>query len=333
MIEPVETTIDVGSLHLACLDYSAHCRTPAADAVPVVLLHGQADSAWSMHWIAESLAERYRVYTLDQRGHGNSDRGAYTVLHMVGDLRGAVDALDLRSPVVMGHSLGGQVAAQFCGLYPDLPRALVLIEGLGPPVSRVRSGSADESEWAWARWVTEIVRRPIVSRSMPDIDDAVRRFRTAHPGLGKERARFLVERSIRDLDEGGIEWAFDPATRDWLAGHDHGRSEQRWRAITCPVQVVLGGDAWDRFWSERMIGGDADAVPMTPDEQQAQLRNFADLDFVVLDGAGHMVQYDRPDELNAEIARFLEARVPVTHLRPIDHRRGRISSPTCSSTS
>lgn len=309
MLEPVARRIDVGSLTLNCLDYSAHCETAPQEAIPIVLLHGQADSAWSMHWIAESLADRYHVYALDQRGHGASDRGAYTLLHLVGDLRGAVDVLGLGSPVVVGHSLGGQVAAQFCGLYPGIPRAAVLIESMGPPIVRAKDRTADEAEWEWARWVAEVVRQPITARAMPDLDDAVGRFSRAHPLLGPHRARFLVERSVRTLPDGSVEWLFDPATRDWLAGHDHGRAEQRWRAATCPVQVILGGDAWDRFWAKRGIGGDPAPLRMTPEQQRQQTENFADVDFVVLEGAGHMVPYDVPEILNAEIERFLATRV------------------------
>ncbi len=302
----MERRIDVGSLMLGCLDYGRHARGPREQAAPpIVLLHGQADSAWSMHWIAEALAPMAPVYSLHHRGHGTSDRGAYTLLHMIGDLRGAIDALELESPILIGHSLGGQVAAQFCGLYSEIPRAVTLIEGLGPPVNRTRTRTADEVEWSWARWVADIVRQPVGSRPMPDVDDAVRRFARAHPLLAPDRARFLVERSIRMLDDGSCEWSFDPATRDWLAGHDHGRAEQRWRAISCPVQVVLGGDAWDKFWGKRVIGGDSEAVPFTPEEQQNQLNAFKEVDFAVLKGAGHMVQYDAPDALNAELIRFV----------------------------
>ena len=295
MLEPVERRIDVGSLSLGCLDYSSHVREPRHRAAPpIVLLHGQADSAWSMHWIAEALAPMAPVYSLHHRGHGSSDRGAYTILHLVGDLRGAIDALELDAPILIGHSLGGQVAAQFCGLYPEIPRAAVLIEGLGPPINRTRGRTADEAEWGWARWVADVVRQPVRARAMPSVADATSRFARAHPLLAPERARFLAERSTRNLEDGTCEWSFDPATRDWLAGHDHGRAEQRWRAISCPVQVVLGGNAWDAFWVQRVIGGDTEAVPFTPEEQQEQLNAFKEVDFVVLDGAGHMVQYDAP---------------------------------------
>ncbi|MCP3937314.1 MAG: alpha/beta hydrolase [Actinomycetia bacterium] len=305
-LEPEQHRIDAGAVTLNCLDYRAMLTGPPAASV--LMLHGQADSAWSMHSIALSLGDRYRVFSLDLRGHGLSDRGGYSILQMVGDVRGAIDVLELIDPIVIGHSLGGQIAAQLCGIYPEIARALVMLEGLGPPVNRLRPTRGveltdDQAQLNSDRRVVEMVRQPYRSRTFRDVDEAVERFGNGHPGLSPERTRYLVERSTRILADGSHEWLFDPAARDWLAGHDHGRAEQRWRAITCPVQVILGGEAWDQFWSDRASGG---ADYYSDEDHAAKLANFADVEEVIIPGAGHMLQYDQPDTLNRAIEGFLD---------------------------
>ena len=53
--------------------------------------------------------------------------------HHIADLHAVFLDCELERPFVIGHSLGGQVVAQWAGIFAELPRAIVLIEGLGPP--------------------------------------------------------------------------------------------------------------------------------------------------------------------------------------------------------
>ncbi len=257
--EPRQHRVDIGALSLNYLDYEELLDGKAATDT-IVMLHGQADSAWSMHSIALAFGDRYRVISLDLRGHGSSDRGGYAVLQFVADLAATIETMQINHPIIVGHSLGGQVASQFCGITPGVAAALVLIEGVGPPVNPLRPSpgvelTPDQAQLAWARRVVEVTSKPYRKRTFDDLDAAVERFRAGHPGLSHERALHLVERSTRILEDGSHEWLFDPATRDWLAGHDQERAYQRWRSIDCPVLVIHGGDAWERFWSQGPSGG------------------------------------------------------------------------------
>lgn len=301
--EPIETRIDAGALTLGALLYGS------ASAPPVLMLHGQSDSAWSMDSVARALADRYRVISLDLRGHGNSDWGSYTLLHMIGDLVGVVETLDLVAPIIIGHSLGGQVAAQFCGVYPEIPRAAVLIESLGPPPHRLARTDPEAHERHYSRTRVERVRQRARSRPLANLAEAVERIRTLHPGLDAERAALLADKGTSERPDGSREWRFDPASRDWVAGHDHDRAEQRWRGVTCPVHVVLGRDAWDRFWKLSLPFSEELEGPFTDEEVARRLSNFADVSCAQVADAGHMVHYDQPLELNASIARFLSERV------------------------
>lgn len=301
---PKRTRIDAGAATVGALLYGE------AAGRPIVLLHGWADSAWSMDCVAGPLREQYRVISLDLRGHGHSDRGPYHMLNLIGDLRGVIETLELESPILIGHSLGGQVAAQFCGLYPDLPAALVLVEGVGPPPHSLAASDPDRLERESALRQVERTRRAPQTKTMPDVAAAADRLRTAHPLLDEERVILLATENTVATDDGGVRWRFDPASRDWFNGHSQENAAQRWRGITCPVLVVNGADSYQRYW--RFIHDDPEAFPepLTGAALEARLANFADVRYVEVAGAGHMLPYDKPAELNDAIGAFLRELSP-----------------------
>lgn len=79
----------------------------------LVLLHGITSSAQSWVRVGPALADRYRVYALDMRGHGESIKpaaGAYSLRHTADDAAAFIEALELERPVLVGHSWGGATA-------------------------------------------------------------------------------------------------------------------------------------------------------------------------------------------------------------------------------
>ena len=102
---------------------------PAGPAV--ILLHGYSDSWFSFSPILPLLPATYRVYALDQRGHGGSDqpRAGYHMADMAADVVAFMDAMRIPGAVVVGHSLGTFVAQYVARAAPDRVRGLVLIAG------------------------------------------------------------------------------------------------------------------------------------------------------------------------------------------------------------
>jgi len=79
----------------------------------VLLLHGITSSAQSWVRVGPALANRYRVYALDMRGHGDSikpSQGAYSLRHTADDASAFIDILGLECPLLIGHSWGGATA-------------------------------------------------------------------------------------------------------------------------------------------------------------------------------------------------------------------------------
>ncbi len=102
-------TVDLPAGRFHYLSWGAErAELPAA-----LLLHGVTRSALSWGRVGAALADRYRVYALDMRGHGDSvkpARGAYSLRHTADDAAAFMKTLDLKSPLLIGHSWGGATA-------------------------------------------------------------------------------------------------------------------------------------------------------------------------------------------------------------------------------
>ena len=96
---------------------------------PVILLHGYGDSSFSYSRVLPLMSANYRIFALDQRGHGDSDRPAsgYKLSDFAADVVAFMDAKNLKKAIVVGHSMGSFVAQQVAVTEPDRVEKLVLI--------------------------------------------------------------------------------------------------------------------------------------------------------------------------------------------------------------
>ncbi|GAC1445644.1 MAG: hypothetical protein NVSMB52_07510 [Chloroflexota bacterium] len=98
---------------------------------PVVLgIHGSGMLAHSLGGIAEQLAPSFRCISVDLRGHGSSDKppGGYDLNDHVKDILELVDELDLKRPILLGHSAGGTIATYVSTRVPV--SGLILLEAM-----------------------------------------------------------------------------------------------------------------------------------------------------------------------------------------------------------
>jgi pimeloyl-ACP methyl ester carboxylesterase len=103
----------------------------------VILCHGWPETWYSWrHQLPALAAAGFRALAPDMRGYGRSDRPepteAYSLLHIVGDMVGLLDALELENAVIVGHDWGAPAAWNSALLRPDRFRA---VAGLSVPYS------------------------------------------------------------------------------------------------------------------------------------------------------------------------------------------------------
>jgi pimeloyl-ACP methyl ester carboxylesterase len=138
----------------------------------MLLLHGITSSALSWVRVGPALADRYRVYALDQRGHGESIKpaaGVYSLRHSADDALAFIAEIGLERPVLIGHSWGGATAivlASGAGSQKPVPAlSRVILEdpaytfGRGDPEKRAANYTKDIGR------PSEILREEIAASS------------------------------------------------------------------------------------------------------------------------------------------------------------------------
>jgi lipase len=98
---------------------------------PLVAIHGLTATYMTFIGVAECLAGRRPLWALDLRGRGDSDKpkSPYGMEQHARDVAAAMRAIGLGPSVILGHSMGGFVAAALANLEPSLVSGLVLIDG------------------------------------------------------------------------------------------------------------------------------------------------------------------------------------------------------------
>ncbi len=103
-------------------------RTGDGTKPPLVLCHGFSDNGLCWTPVARALEREYDVIMYDARGHGLSGAPAsgYTAETRAADLAGVIQALALKKPAILGHSMGGATASLVAYQYPELVGKVLL---------------------------------------------------------------------------------------------------------------------------------------------------------------------------------------------------------------
>lgn len=303
MTEPRRLEVDANGVSL-----NLYRIGEEAKGAPVVMLHGMRDVALSLMPVAARLAGRHPVLLPDLRGHGGSDKpGGYAISQLVYDLHAVIGAL-ARTPVVLfGHSLGGHVVCRFAALYPELVRAVVVVEGLGPPAGRRPLDPALALEAEGVR-LLQTLGAPHRPRPLPDLAFAAGRLLANNPRLTRERALELARLGTLTDDEGVLRWAFDPRVQSVFVGADTDANERYWTAVRCPTCVIAGAFAAE-YWRSAVPAGSGWTGAFAPGELEARVGLFPDAELVTLPGSGHMVHFDEPEALAEATLDFLRRRL------------------------
>ena len=262
---------------------------------PLLMLHGGRDHCRNWDWAAAALRDEWHIIAPDLRGHGDSQwstDGGYTMAGYIYDLAQLVHQQRLAPVTIVAHSLGGQVALCYAGIYPDTVARLVAIEGLGPSPARLRAGGAKTIVERMDEWVAE--QRGLAARlprRYASIEDAFGRMQGENPHLTAEQARHLTVHGANQNEDGTYSWKFDNYVRAWPPYDMQGRDIQLlWSRITCPTLLLYG--------KESQAGDPA---------EDGRARHFRNVRVAGIDRAGHWLHHDRLDDFLRILRDFLAA--------------------------
>jgi esterase len=266
-IEPTSAFATVNGLRLRYLDWGTRGQPP------VILLHGLAVFAHAWDHNAAALHDVLHVVALDQRGHGESDRGAcadYRTEVFASDILGVADALGWGRFSLVGQSMGGHNAMYLAAAFPDRVERLVISDM--EPVMRL-----------------ELIASMREAEGLPEYDsldeliaEAAARNPRPSPHLQRQRAEHTVKR----LPSGRLTPMYDfNAPRCWEAVDLWTRLPR----IACPTLLVRGEESpvLRREVATRML----EAIPQC--------------EFVEIKGAGHSIGLDNPADFDAAVRQFL----------------------------
>lgn len=245
-----------------------------SDEPRLVLVHGGSQNAHTWDTVALGLGES--LIAVDLPGHGHSDwrdDAAYSPASMAADLAHLVAMHAPSAEVVVGMSLGGLTSLALAGHAPHLVRKLALVD-ITPGVTGAK-----------AKAVLDFVNGP---QAFASFDDLLQRTIEHNPTRTVASLRRGILHNAKQLEDGSWQWRYDrrshvresqgsdPVASDALAA--------LWDIVSglgCPLTLLRG--------SLSPVVDDADVAEL--------LRRRPDAAVVVVEGAGHSIQGDRPVEL------------------------------------
>ena len=293
----------------------------------VIMCHGFPELWYSWRHQLQALAEAgFHAVAPDQRGYGRTDRPepieAYNILQLVGDIVGLVHALGEERAVIVGHDWGAPVAWQSALLRPDIFHSLIL---LSVPFSQRTPDSIRPTE-AMRRMAGDLelyilyFQEPgkVEKELEADARDALLRFIYTLSGdpPPEKRWNFLFSKDKRFIDT-----AYMPDTLpDWLTENDIDVFAEEFKRTG-----FRGGVNWyrniDRNWEltpflngakihqpSLFIAGELDGVITMSRKAFDNLENTIPnlKQKILIPGAGHWVQQERPREVNDLLIEFLK---------------------------
>ena len=242
---------------------------------PLVLVQGVGIGRWGWEPVADRLARRFQVITIDNRGIGASDTppGHFTTRAMAQDVLAVLDHAGIQQASVLGTSLGGMIAQELALAHPERVDRLVLVATLpGGPRSRpmplgttylLATAPLLTSKQRLQQFVGNVLG-PATRRRRPEIARRLAAAKLAHP---QSEAAWQAQVAAGML--------FNPLGRQ--------------RHIAPPTLVVQG--TADRVVDPGNAGVLADLLP------NARVELF--------DGAGHLLYWEQPRRFARMVAGFL----------------------------
>jgi pimeloyl-ACP methyl ester carboxylesterase len=306
---PETTTVGEGTLaaevthRFADLDECRLHYVTRGEGKPLLFLHGFPQFWFLWRRQLADLGRDHTVYAPDMRGYNLSCRPeeveAYRMRHLLADVLGLIEQLELAPLTLVGHDWGGIVSWAFALKYPELLEKLVIIDG-PPPFTWNRDLRESPKQRDAVNYMLEFSKptpepeEMMAANGFSLMDNLMVRIGGARAQLSEEERALYHEA-----------WGQPGALRGGL---------NYYRAARMGEQVAAGGVP-DEYASKitsqtvdvptLVIWGENDAA-LLPSLTRGLSEWVPELRVEIVPGAGHWVPYERPDEVNSLIRGFVD---------------------------
>jgi pimeloyl-ACP methyl ester carboxylesterase len=267
-----------------------HWGTPGAPLL--FMLHGWMDSSPTFQFVVDALQHSWHIVAPDWRGYGASEWQSrpYWFHDYYADLECLIERYSPGQPArIIGHSMGASIGSIYAGVRPERVAQLVMLDFLG-----LKPEQDIDAPASIGSWLNALQDQPKM-RSYPDHESLARRLVLANPRLNEAKAAFLARATGRIRPDGQIEMACDPWHK--IPSPIPYRVEDikaAWRKVEAPVLMLIADDGYVR---QRFVDA--------PDEYRNRMESFRNVDVVTIQGSGHNVQHDQPEQVAAAIEKFM----------------------------
>jgi pimeloyl-ACP methyl ester carboxylesterase len=231
-----EFTINVLGLKLAAV------RSGNPHGPTILALHGWLDNCLSFQPVSSFLQD-FNFIAIDFSGHGLSDyRSPDCYLHFIdyiNDLAFIFKELQIQQAFLLGHSLGGSIAALFAGLFPEYVKGVFVIDSLGPVIAPAHQ-QIIMLQQAKDKYLELMDKKLKVFASIAEAMQA----RAKASAMKLTSVELLVKRNLKPV-HGGFSWKTDPRL---LIAPTTGHSEESIQIILSqirsPISLIIPHHGW-----------------------------------------------------------------------------------------
>jgi len=265
---------------------------PTASDAAVVLLHGYQDTGDTFQFMVDAFERDWPLVAVDWRGFGRSDwaQQGYWFPDYLADLDALLDELSPGAAArLIGHSMGGNIAALYAGLRPKRVRCIATLEGFGLPRT-----SSERAPAQMRKWLDQIKFTPTL-KEYESVEQLASIIRFRYPRFSEAQAGFVAV--AWSTQEGGRVRLLGDSRHRWVNPILYKRedAEACWREVTAPMLMLLGEES--EYVARLGADGHEDALQkIIPQMQIARIA-----------GAGHMLHIERADLVTPLVENFLSA--------------------------
>ena len=242
------------------------------EGTPLVILHGLFGQCDNWTTLARAWSNHFRVVTVDQRNHGQSPHDeAFSYELMAEDLAETLDALNLESVNLLGHSMGGKTAMFFAQQHPHRISKLIVAD-IAPRFYAPHHGAIIEA------------LKALPLESLKDRNSADGELAKGIPDFGTRQ--FLLKNLYRN-DTGGFSWRFNLEAISTQIS-EVGKALPN-KAVHLPALFVRGSKS----------------KYITDEDQTEIARQFSNATFATIPNAGHWLHAEQPEAFSKAVLDFL----------------------------